>query len=239
MAEYNGVAVYCEIAEGKLASIAAEGLGIGRKLADDLGQELSAVLVGSGVSGLAQEAIASGADKVYVVDDPLLKDYQTDAYVAVMEKVVKQVMPQVLIMGQTGVGRDLAPRLSFRLETTVTLDCIDLAIDPTSKRLLRTKPVYGGNAQAVFASEASPQIVTVRTKAMTPLEPDSSRKGEVITIDAGLDASAIRTKVLDKVVEEVEGIKLQDAEVVALGIEYLERELLSDLELPDEADVTL
>ena len=217
MAEYKGVAVYCEVAGGKLASIATEGLGIGRKLADNLGQALSAVLVGSGVSGLAQEAIAFGADKVYVVDDPLLKDYQTDSYVAVMEKVVKQAMPQILIMGQTDIGRDLAPKLAFKLGTTVTMDCIELAIDPQSKRLLQTKPVYGGNAQAVFTSDTDPQMVTIRTKAMAPLKPDASRKGEVINIDAGLEASAIRTKVLNKVVEEVAGIKLQDATVVVAG----------------------
>jgi electron transfer flavoprotein alpha subunit len=217
MAEYKGILVYGEVTAGKLLPIAKEGLGIGRKLADDSGQELSAVLVGSGVGGFAQEAIASGADKVYVVDDPLLKDYQTDSYVAVMEKVVKQVMPQVLIVGQTDVGRDLAPSLSFRLGTAVTMDCVELAIDPESKRLLQTKPVYGGNAQAVFISDTDPQMVTIRTKAMTPLEPDTSRQGEIINIEAGLEASAIRAKVLDKVVEEVEGIRIEDAEVVVAG----------------------
>ncbi len=217
MADYKGVAVYCEVTEGKLMPIATEGLGIGRKLADDLGQELSAVLVGSGVSGSAQEAITFGADKAYVVDDQLLKDYLTDSYVLAMEKVAQQAMPQVLIMGQTDVGRDLAPRLAFKLGTTVVMDCLELAIDPDSKRLLQTKPVYGGNAQAVFTSETDPQMVTIRTKAMTPLEPDTSRKGEVINIDAGLEASAIRTKVLDKVVEEVEGIRLEDAQAVVSG----------------------
>ena len=217
MAEYKGVMVYCEVSEGKLASIATELLSGGRKLADDLGQELSAVLAGSGISNLAKEAIAFGADKAYVVDDPLLTDYQTDSYVAVMEKVVKQVMPQVLILGQTSIGRDLAPRLAFRLNTAVSLGCLELAIDPESKLLLQTKPVYGGNAQAVFVCESYPQIATVRPKAMTPLEPDESRKGEVITIDAGLDPSAIRTKVIEKVPEEIEGIRLEDAEVVVSG----------------------
>ena len=217
MAEYKGVMTFCEAKEGKLASIATELLGGGRKLADDLGQELSTALVGSGISNLAQEAIAFGADKVYVVDDPLLKDYQTDSYVLVMEKVVKQVMPQVLLMGQTSIGRDLAPRLAFRLNTAASLGCLELAIDPQSKLLLQTKPVYGGNAQAVFVCESFPQIATLRLKAMTPLEADQSRKGEVITIDAGLDPSVIRTKVLEKVREEVEGIKLEDAEVVVSG----------------------
>ena len=217
MAEYKGVMIFGEATEGKLASIATELLGCGRKLADDLGQELSAVLVGSGISNLAQEAIAFGADKAYVVDDPLLKDYQTDSYVSVMEKVVGQVMPQVLLLGQTSIGRDLAPRLAFRLNTAASLGCLELAIDPESKLLLQTKPVYGGNAQAVFVCASYPQIATVRAKAMAPLEPDKSRKGEVITIDAGLDPSAIRTKVLEKVAEKVEGIRLEDAEVIVSG----------------------
>jgi electron transfer flavoprotein alpha subunit len=217
MAEYKGIAVYCEVKDGKILPIAAEGLGIGRKLADELGQELAAILVGSNVGNLAQQAIAQGADRAYVVDDPLLKDYQTDAYVNVMEKVINQITPQVLIMGQNDTGRDLAPRLAFRLGVTVTMDCVDLAIDPTSKRLLQTKPVYGGNAQAVFTSDTNPQMVTIRTKAMTALEPDASRKGEVTSIPADLQVSDIKTKILDKVVEEVAGIKIEDAEIVVSG----------------------
>jgi len=217
MAEYQGVMIFCDVTEGRLAAITTEILGGGRKLADDLGQELSAILVGSGVSSLAQEVIAFGADKVYVIDDPLLQDYQTDSYVSVMEKAAKQVMPEILIMGQTAIGRDLAPRLAFRLGTAASLDCKELAIDPDSKRLLQTKPVYGGNAQAIFTFDTNPQIVTVRSKAMAPLEQDDSRQGEVITIDAGLDLSAIRTSVVEKVKEEVEGVKLEDAAVVVSG----------------------
>ena len=217
MAEYKGVMIYGEVTEGKLAAITTELLGCGRKLADDLGEELCAALIGSDVSNVANEAIAFGADKVYVVNDPLLKDYQTDSYVSIMEKVSKQVTPQILILGQNAIGRDLAPRLAFRLGTAATMDCLELAIDPDSRRLLQTKPVYGGNAQAVFTYETYPQIAAVRVKAMSPLERDESRQGEVITIEAGLDPSAIRTKVLEKVREEVEGIKLEDAEVVVGG----------------------
>jgi len=217
MAENTGIAVYCEVKNDKILPIATEGLGIGSKLAKELGQELSAVLVGSNVSSLARQAITYGADRVYVVDDPLLKDYQTDAYVSVMEKVINQAKPQVLIMGQTDSGRDLAPRLAFRLRVAVTMDCTDLAIDPQSKRLLQTKPVYGGNALAVLTSDTDPQMVTIRTKAMTALEPDASRKGEITNIAAGLQASDIRTKILDRVVEEVAGIKIEDAEVVVAG----------------------
>ena len=217
MAEYKDVMVYCEVAEGKLAAIATELLGCGRKLADDLGQELYAALVGNKVSDLAQEAITFGADKVYVIDDPLLKDYQTDSYVLAMEKLIKQVMPQILILGQTSIGRDLAPRLAFKLDTVASMDCVELAIDPDSKRLLQTKPIFGGNALAIFTSESYPQMATVRAKAMSPLEPDASKQGEIITVDAGIEPSAIRTKVLEKVPEEVEGIKLEDAKIVVGG----------------------
>ena len=217
MAEYKGVMVYGEFAEGKLTAIATELLGCGRKLADDLGEELSAVLVGSEVSSLAKEAIAFGADKVYVVDNPLLEDYQTDSYVSAMEKVMKEVMPQILILGQTSIGRDLSPRLAFRLNTAATMDCVELAIDPESKQLLQTKAVFGGNARAIFTTESYPQIATVRAKAMSPLEADTTRQGEVITIDASIDPSAIRTRVLEKVPEEVTGIRLEDAKVVVSG----------------------
>jgi len=217
MTEYKGVMIHCEVAEGKLAAIATELLGCGRKLADDLGQKLYAALVGNEVSDLAQEAITFGADKVYVIDDPLLKDYQTDSYAPVMEKLIKQVMPQILLLGQTSIGRDLAPRLAFKLDTVATMDCLELAIDSDSKRLLQTKPVFGGNAQATFINESDTQVATVRTKAMSPLEPDSSRQGESITVDAGIDPSAIRTKVLEQVPEAVEGIKLEDAQVVVSG----------------------
>ncbi len=217
MADYQGVAVYGEARDNALAPITAEGLGIGRKLADTLGQELACVLVGASVGGLAPEAFAGGADKVYVVEDPLLKDYRTDAYVSVMEKVVKQAAPAIIIMGQSDTGRDLAPRLAFRLGAAVTMDCIELEIDTASKRLLATKPVYGGNALAVYTSQADPQMVTIRTKAMTPLAPDASRQGEIVKVEAGLDAAAIRTKVIDRVTEEVAGIKIEDAAVVIAG----------------------
>jgi electron transfer flavoprotein alpha subunit len=217
MAENKGVMVFGEVKEVKLAAVTTELLGCGRRLADELGQELACLLVGGEVSNLAQEAISFGADKVYVVSDPLLKDYQTEAYLFVTEKVARQVMPQVLLLGQTAIGRDLAPRLAFRLGTALTTDCVELAIDPDSKSLLMTKPVYGGNAQAIFSGETLPQMATVRTKAMSPLERDDSRRGEVITIEAGLDPLSLRAEFIEKVVAEVEGIRLEDAGVVVAG----------------------
>ncbi len=217
MADNTGVAVYCEIKDDKIMPIGAEGLGVGRKLADSLGQELAAVILGSGVGTYAQQAIEYGADKVYVVDDAQLKEYQPDVYVSVLENAAKNIKPQIMIMGQTDAGRELAPRLAFRLETAAILDCVDLDIDSGSKRLLQTKPVYGGNAQAVFITETDPQIATIRTKAMEALEPDASRKGEVVNIKAEIDAAALKTKIVQRVAEEVAGIKIEDAAIVVSG----------------------
>ena len=217
MADNKGVLIIAEFVNGALAPIAKEMLGAARKLAGELGEDVSAALIGSGVAGAAPEAISFGADKVYIVDDPLLKDYRTDSYVAVAEKVIKQANPRIVLAGQTTIGRDMTPRLAFRLGTSVTLDCIDLAIDAGTKFLLKTKPVYGGNARAIFSSEQMPQMATVRAKAMTALAPDGGRKGETITIAAGLDAAAIRTNVLQKVVAEVTGIKLEDAPIIVTG----------------------
>jgi electron transfer flavoprotein alpha subunit len=217
MADNKGVLVCGDINEGKLAAITAEMLGAGKKLADKLGEPLSAVLLGSGIKGLAAEAIAFGADKVFVVDDANLKDYQSDAYVTAMENVIKQANPRIVLMGQSTMGRDLAPRLAFRLNTAISMDCVDLDIDASTKLLTQTRPVYGGNAKAIFTTEALPQMATVRTKAMTALPRDAARKGEVVDVASGIDPAKIRTKFVKKVKEEVAGVKLEDAPAVIAG----------------------
>jgi len=215
MADNKGVLIFAEVADGKLTGLAQELLGVGRKLAGALGEGLSAVVAGSGVAAVAQQAVAFGADKVYVVDDPLLKDYTTDAYAAAMQKVLEQAKPQILLLGQTNVGRDLAPKLAFKLGVGLSTDCVDLAIDPASKKLLQTRPVYGGNARATFTTDGLPQIATARAKAFNALPKDDARKGEVVNVAAGL--SPARTKVLNKVKEEAAGIKLEDARVIVSG----------------------
>lgn len=217
MAEYKGILVCGELADGKLASITTELLGCGRKLADDLKEDLSCLLVSDAVGGASKEAIAFGADKVYSVEHPTLKEYQADSYMQVAEKLVKEISPRTILIGQTSMGRDLAPRLAFRLGTSLTTDCLDLSIDPETKLLTQTRPVYGGNAQAIFTSELMPQMVTVRTKAMSPLERDDSRKGEAIPTKIDIDTSKVRTKILETVKEEAVGIKLEDAPVIVCG----------------------
>ena len=218
MSEYKGVLIVGELSDGSLAPITSELLGIGRKLADDLGQELSAVLIGSGVTDIAGEAILFGADKVYVIDNPSLKDYQSEYYTAALESLCKQVMPDILLLGQTPTGRDLAPGLAFGLDTGATLDCVQLSIDQDTKLLQQTKPIYGGNAFAIYVTgESRPQIATIRPRTMPPSAKDGSRKGEIIAFDPGLDTSLLKTRLLGKIKDEVPGPKLEEAEVVVCG----------------------
>jgi len=216
MADNKGVLVVGDINEGKLAAITAEMLGAGKKLATKLGEPLCAALLGSGVKGLAAEAIAFGADKVFVVDDANLKDYQSDAYVTAAESVIKQANPRIVLLGQSTVGRDLAPRLAFRFNTSISMDCVDLDVD-ANKLLVQTKPVYGGNARAIFTTEALPQMATVRPKAMTALPRDAAKTGEVVDVASGIDPAKIRTKFVKKIKEEVAGVKLEDAPAVIAG----------------------
>ncbi|HEY4712409.1 MAG TPA: electron transfer flavoprotein subunit alpha/FixB family protein [Dehalococcoidia bacterium] len=217
MAEYKGILVCGELTDGKLASITTELLGCGRKLADDLKEDLSCLLASDAVGVASREAIAFGSDKVYAVEHSALKEYQADSYMQVAGKLVKEISPRVILIGQTSVGRDMAPRLACILGTSLTTDCLNLSIDSGTKLLMQTRPVYGGNAQAVFTSELMPQVVTVRTKAMSPLERDDSRKGEVIPTKINIDTSKVRTKILETVKEEEAGIKLEDAPVIVCG----------------------
>ncbi len=217
MAENKGILVYGELSNGKLAAITTELLGCGRKLADELQEALSCLLIGEAVGEASKEAIAFGADKVYTVEDTLLKEYQADSYMQVAEKLVKETSPRVILMGQTSMGRDLAPRLAFRLGVGLSTDCLDLSIDPKTKLLLQTRPVYGGNAQAIFSCELMPQIATARVKAMSPIERDDSRKGEIIPAKVEIDPAKVRTKIAEIVKEEVTGVKLEDAAIVVSG----------------------
>ena len=212
----KGVLVCGEITEGKLAPVTIELLGAGRKLADELGEDLSALLMGSKASGLAKEAIAYGADKVYVAEDSLLDDYNSDVYTQLAADLCQKELPSIVLLGHTDIGCDLAPRLNGRLGGGLAMDCLALSVDP-SKLLVSTRPVFGGNAHAEMVSKsARPQMATLRPKTVPPAERNDSRKGESIPIEK-VDPAALKVKVVERIKEEVEGVKLEDAEVVVSG----------------------
>jgi len=217
MADNKGILVVGELAEGKLLPITAELLGAGRRLADELKEPLSCVLISDKVGDAAKAAVAAGADKVCVVENAAFKDYQTDTFMQVMEKANTELAPRIILMGQTSLGRDLAPRLAFRLGVAAVMDCLELTIDAASKAMNCTRPVYGGNARAIFTTVGLPQVATVRQKASTPLAPDAGRKSDIVPLAVSLDAAKVRIKVLETVKEEVAGIKIEDAQVVVSG----------------------
>ena len=216
MAE-NNILVYCEPGKDGIAEISTEALGIGRKLADELGSQLIGVAIGQDAAGIAADAVRYGADYIYTADAETLADYQTETYTTALAGVIKSQSASIVIMGQTGIGRDLAPSLAAAMDGAATMDCVELAIDPDTQRLLMTKPVYGGNAWAVFTTECDPQVVTVRAKAMEAAEPNEDRQGEIMTLDVTIDPEAVRARLVEKVPEVVEGIRLEDARVVIGG----------------------
>lgn len=214
----QGVMVFAEVADNELAPVAKEMLGVGRKLADDLGEPLLAAVLGNGVQDAAQAAIHHGADTVCVADAAVLEQYQTESYAAVLTHIVKQVDPNVLLIGMSDNGRDLGPRLAFRLSTGLASDCVELAINADTKLLEATRPVSGGNAMATLIIEqARPQMATVRAKTMDPAEPDTSRQGTIEPVEVSLDPASLPVKVVERVQAEAAGVRLEDADIVLSG----------------------
>jgi electron transfer flavoprotein alpha subunit len=193
-------------------------LGVGKMLAGRLNGKLNALIIGSNIRDCGEEAIVYGADKVCLVDDPVLSQYNPDCYTDAITQACQQVGPSVVLLGHTTMGRDVAGRVAFRLGCFPCMNCIHLDIDQDSKSLVQTRSVYGGNAIAVVVSKDSQsQLATIKPRAMTPLEPDSSRKGEIENIKVTIDDSALRTKLVSTTKEEVQGIKLEDAKVIVAG----------------------
>lgn len=218
MAENNEILVCGEVEEGRMSRTTKELLGAGRRLAGELKGKLSTLLVGSGIRACGEEAIAYGADKVYLVDDAQLSQYNPESFTAAITQACQQIAPSVVLLGHTIVGCEVAPRIAYRLGCFACTACIKIDIDPDRKLLIQTRAVYGGNAVAVIVSKDSrPQLVTIKPRAVAPLEPDSSRKGEIEDVKVKVDPLATRTKLVDTIMQEIKGVRLEDAEVVVAG----------------------
>jgi len=215
---YHGVWVFAEQRNGVLMDVALELLGEGRRLADAIGTELSAVLLGSGVETLTASLIAAGADKVYLADDEQLKNYTTDAYTGVIYRAIETYKPEIVLLGATHIGRDLGPCLAVRCGTGLTADCTKLDIDEADKKLLQTRPAFGGNLMATIqCPNHRPQMSTVRPGVMKKIEPDASRTGEVVRLNVEFADDELRTRVVETVQTVKEMVRLTDAEVIVSG----------------------
>lgn len=212
------VLVLGEIDGKALHSTAGELIAAGRKVGDELGAAVSAVLMGENSSEIANEALGLGADKIYTVSHNLLSDGISDTYVAALELICRKVNPSVVLTAKTPIGRSAGPRLAYRLGTGVAQDCIDLEGDADTGKVTVTRPVYGGNAIAKFTfTNSDNQVAVMRIKAFEPLEPDTARSGEITELDLTIDQNQVKSRLVATVKEESEGVKLEDAEVIIGG----------------------
>lgn len=218
LSAYHGVWVFAEQRDGQLMPVVPELLGEGRKLAGEIGCELGAVLCGEGVAPLTDELFAYGADKVYLAEHPELSTYRTDAYTKVIDQAIGHYKPEIILLGATHIGRDLAPCLAVKADTGLTADCTKLEIDPEDKKLKQTRPAFGGNLMAtIVCPNHRPQMSTVRPGVMAKATKQEGRKGEIIRLAADFGQGEIRTKVLETVKTMHEVISLVDAEFIVSG----------------------
>ena len=216
-AQARGVWVYAEVRGGQMPEVVAELLGQGRRLAEQLGVELGAVVLGHGLNGMAGELFALGADVVYVADDPRLADFNDDIYCNVLIRLIAEHQPEVLLAGATSVGRSMIPRVATAAATGLTADCTGLAIDPDKRLLLQTRPAFGGNIMAtIVCPTARPQMATVRPRVMKRGDRRDGFPGRLVTVSLE-DQDQAATQVLEVVQALDENVNLTGAEVVVTG----------------------
>lgn len=215
---YRNVWVFIEHERGKVSGVSFELLGQGRKLATDLGCDLCGMLLGRHVDDFAKEAIAYGADRVYVSDSPILDEYRTDPYARAAVQLIGKYKPEIVLFGATTQGRDFAGRVATTLEAGLTADCTGLDIDPESKQLRQTRPAFGGNIMATILDYPNyrPQMSTVRPKVFPMPAKDESRTGDVIREPLIMTEDEVRTKILE-FIKGADTVNLADAEIIISG----------------------
>ncbi len=210
------VFVLMEQRDGELAKVGIELIGEATKLAADLGQKVVAVLLGSDIKNKAEVCIQFGADKVVVVDDPMLKEYLTEPYADAVTAVIKKYDPEVFLFGASSIGRDLAPRVSARIHTGLTADCTGLDIDPETKLLRMTRPAFGGNIMAtILCKNHRPQMATVRPGVMQALAKDATRTGEVEEVKVEFKTPVVKIKEVIK--EDKKTVDITEAKYLVSG----------------------
>jgi electron transfer flavoprotein alpha subunit len=217
--EGREVWVFVEHTDGHPAPVSWELLGKGRELATDLGGLVCSVLLGHEVEDLTREAFAYGADKVYIIDDPALAHYRTQAYLHGMVRLVRKYEPEIMLLGATTMGRDLAGAVATSLETGLTADCTGLTIDPQTKLLEQTRPAYGGNIMAtILCEQRRPQMASVRPRVMEMPARDDSRTGEAIWEQLELSEEDVLVRIMEYVRDDAtEGARIEDADILISG----------------------
>ena len=227
--DYKGVCIFAEQVDGILSGIAFELLGKANQLAKDLGTDVTAVVIGSGIKELPDQLAEYGADKVILIDDPELKDYRTEPYAHALASAINEFKPEIMLVGATPIGRDLGPRVSARVATGLTADCTSLDIgdfplnavpgkEQKHNQLLMTRPAFGGNTIATIACpDNRPQMATVRPGVMQRQEKVPGAKAEVIEFNPGFTPDHKYVEILDIVKSVSEAVDIMDAKILVSG----------------------
>ena len=218
LSDYKGILVFAEQRDGVIQNVGLELIGEAKKLAAKLNVSVTAALIGNKIEALAQTLVEYGADKVVVVDNELLKQYDTEAYAQALKAIIDAKKPEIVLLGATTLGRDLAPRVSSRLATGLTADCTKLDIDDETKVFGMTRPAFGGNLMAtIVCPDHRPQMATVRPGVMQKLPKEEGKKGEVEVLPVTIDASKIKVKILDVVKETAKKVDITEAKILVSG----------------------
>lgn len=227
--QYKGVYIFAQQVDNEISPIAFELLGKAKDLAADLEAEVTAVLLGYNVKGLADKLAQYGADNVVVVDSPVLETYRTEPYTQALAAVIKEYKPEIMLVGATAIGRDLGPRVSARVGTGLTADCTvleigDFPLNPLPNReqkhnqLLMTRPAFGGNTIATIACpDNRPQMATVRPGVMQKIAPVEGAKANVIEFNPELEENNCYVEILDVVKEVKNTVNIQEAKILISG----------------------
>ena len=227
--EYKGVAIFAQQVDNKLSSIAFELIGKAHELAADLGTDVTAVVLGSGIADLADKLGEYGADKVVVIDDPSLETYRTEPYAQALTAYINEYKPEIMLVGATAIGRDLGPTVSARVKTGLTADCTSLEIgdfplqakegqEQKHNQLLMTRPAFGGNTIATIACpDNRPQMATVRPGVMQKLEKQPGRKAEVINFKPEIKENNRFVEILNIVKNATSTVDIMDAKILVSG----------------------
>ena len=220
-ASWRGVMVFAEFRHDRLAPVALELLGIGRKLADALDVPLSAALFGEDgpeFQAAAGNLIRHGADRVYAGKHPALRHFSEESYTRLLTAIIRRYQPEIVLAGATAIGRSFIPAVATHLGAGLTADCTGLDIRLEDRALLQTRPAFGGNIMAtIVCPDVRPQMATVRPKVMRELPPDDGRKGEVIAFEIDDRLLSSRGRVVESVVGEADQVNIQEADILVAG----------------------
>lgn len=216
--DYKGIFVFTQQVDCKITGVSFELIGKAKDLAAELETDVTSVVLGSGIRRLADELAAFGADRVIIVDNPVLKDYTTEPYTQVMYEIIEHYKPEIVLYGATAIGRDLAPRVSARVHTGLTADCTKLEIDSETKNLRMTRPAFGGNIMATIISpEHRPQMATVRPGVMQKRKKDVDAKALIEEFNIDLKPNQNYVEIVEIVKKVSDKIDIMDAKILVSG----------------------